>query len=342
MSPAPKILCVAPNPAIDHTLIVERFTPFEVNRAQASFVAAGGKGFNVARALSILGEPALCMGFMGGADGQRLVALAEAEGLPGQWTWLAGESRTCVIVADLHSGQATVVNERGPTATESDWRRLHEDVLRSATGTPWVCFSGSLPAGSPVERFTHLLADLCRQGNQVWVDTSGAALSAALSVPGVNIKVNESEARALLTQAGGAAGVIAEVEAGGDVAALTTALRERTGGAVVVTLGAAGAVMATVSGGMWRAAPPPIKVVSAVGSGDSFLAGVVCALVSSFPPSLALRWGVAAGAANALSAGGGRFALADFEQLSADTSVSEVSELSDRPDRPDAPEARHP
>jgi fructose-1-phosphate kinase PfkB-like protein len=72
--------------------------------------------------------------------------------------------------------------------------------------------------------------------------------------------------------------------------------------------------MATEHGG-WHAQGPDVQVVSTVGSGDAFLGGLASALDSGRDYSEALCEAVAAGTANALSAGGGQFALEDFEQI---------------------------
>jgi len=56
-------------------------------------------------------------------------------------------------------------------------------------------------------------------------------------------------------------------------------------------------------------------VVSTVGSGDSFLGGLLSALDAGKDWPEALRDAVAAGTANALSAGGGKFALQEFQDI---------------------------
>src|SRR5262249_1194163 len=56
--------------------------------------------------------------------------------------------------------------------------------------------------------------------------------------------------------------------------------------------------------GAWKAHPPKTKFVSAVGSGDSFLAAFLTKFESDGEAE-ALRWGVGAGAANAAEYGAG-------------------------------------
>lgn len=294
------ILCVTPNPAIDRTLVIAKLEPGEVHRASRSIVAAGGKGLNVARAMKTLGAEPLCAGFLGGHSGRRLADLAAGEGLPATWTWIEGETRTCVIVVD--DGGATVINETGPAVTADDWRSLHNQVV--TTPADVVCLSGSLPPGSTPEAWAALIAALRSTGKTVWVDTSGPALSQILT-SGASIKVNAAEAGAVLG-----------MRVDSPAEALLAASQIRTAGApsIALTLGSLGAVLATANG-EWCVSAPTLQSVSAVGSGDCFLAGLVAALTAGRPEPEALRWAVAAGAANALSAGGGHFTRLEFETV---------------------------
>ena len=78
-----------------------------------------------------------------------------------------------------------------------------------------------------------------------------------------------------------------------------------------------------VSGeGSWHAAAPAVETASAVASGDSFLAGVVAASTSGRSLPDALRWGVAAGTANALATGGARFSRSQFDDILARVRVN--------------------
>ena len=82
----------------------------------------------------------------------------------------------------------------------------------------------------------------------------------------------------------------------------------------MITLGARGAIMSAYDGG-WYAQAPSVQVVSSVGSGDAFLGGLAIALDNGKDLPDALCDAVAAGTANALSAGGGKFALEEFEEI---------------------------
>jgi 1-phosphofructokinase family hexose kinase len=308
------IFCVTPNPALDHTLTIPRLRPGEVMRAEYARLAAGGKGLNVARAICALGGEPACLGFLGGHTGRLLADLAQRDGLRGEWTWINGETRTCVIVVSAEGGDATVINEQGPPVTGADWARFNADMLQAVTSTASpsgrfsfqqsiICFSGSLPPGSPPESWEHLLRSLQSAGHSVWVDTSGEALRAALHVAGLNVKVNGAEAGAALGR---------EVHDPASAIEAANELRLRGASNVALTLGKHGAVLVNEIGVNYAPAPP-VKVVNTVGSGDSFLAGLATALSQGKSPAEALYWGVAAGTANAASSGGAHFTRDEFQ-----------------------------
>ena len=93
---------------------------------------------------------------------------------------------------------------------------------------------------------------------------------------------------------------------------------------VVLTLGQLGAVLASDLG-VWYACPPDIRAVCPIGSGDAFLGGLVQAWVYKKSEPESLIQAVAAGSANALSVGGGRFTHRDFKAVLAQTSVKKLA-----------------
>lgn len=297
------ILCITPNPAIDRTLVLPELRPGEVVRPEQVIISAGGKGLNVARALQILGGTARCYGPAGGHHGRMLAALAAADGLAAHWTDIAEETRVCTILVDRTSGLSTGIYERGEPLAPEAWARFAADVLRLAGACRLACICGSLPAGVPPQALGELVAALQAAGLPIWVDTSGPALEAALAARPAGVKVNHEEAGALLGRS---------IETPAAAAAAARALVAAGVGQAAITLGRRGAVLASQAG-CWHAAAPAVEAVSAVGSGDAFFAGLLHGLATGAPPEAALCAGVAAGAANARHAGGGRFTREEYE-----------------------------
>jgi 1-phosphofructokinase len=182
-----------------------------------------------------------------------------------------------------------VVNEPGPTVTATEWALLADTVRNLCTSADWLTISGSLPTGVGPTDLQALVTSIAPR-SRVALDTSGAPLRGMLTAPIALLKINRSE----LADATG----LPLTDHGAIVAAART-LCAAGPQAVVITLGAAGA-LAVDSRGAWHISAPHIVARSPVGSGDCMLAGLVAALVDGAPLAEAVAAGVAAGSANAL------------------------------------------
>ena len=99
-----------------------------------------------------------------------------------------------------------------------------------------------------------------------------------------------------------------------DFAAAKQEIASRFATTLVLSLGGNGALCSDGQS-MMQVQPPKGNAVSAVGSGDSMLAGLVAGFSQGMSFEEAMRNGVAAGTANTLMLGAGQFSLADFEEL---------------------------
>lgn len=302
------LLAVGPNPTIDRTLHVAELRMGAVHRATKVELAAGGKGPNVTRVGHILGYPTLATGPLGGHTGRLHAELMTRDGLPADWYWLDGVETRSTSLLNHPSGDATVINEPGPTITPADWDGLARHVTHLAREARAVAFCGSVLPGVPDEALGELARSLVTEQRAVYVDSSGAALAAVLARPdGLCIKVNRAELAAGL-------GLEPDLLSNQRLLEAGQMLLARGAAWVVVTLGSAGAVAITPDGG-WLAAAPEVQVVSTVGSGDSLLAGLAIARLTGREPQAALAFGVACGAANATTSLPGRFERQTVEIL---------------------------
>ena len=273
-------ITLTPNSALDRTLeLAPPLVPGALHRVAKVREAAGGKGVNVARVLQILGADVTVSGFLGGFNGQKFRHLLTKEGLPGVFEEIPGETRECHILLDGRA-QPTEIYERGPTVTPADWHRL----LGRLPGGQLI-ISGSLPLGLPPEVFRELLLEL---PHKPVVDSSGAALQAALEAGVALVKPNRQELADLLPVQG-------------DGTAEAKLLFERYGVPILLSLGAAGA--AYIAGETLQVPAPVVKAVNPVASGDCLLAAFVWARSAGWSLADALRLGVAAGAENAARGG---------------------------------------
>lgn len=294
------IITVTPNPSLDRTLTLgSPLTRGAVQRVDSVTVEPGGKGINVARALALADVAAEAV--LPAADSDPLLSALRAYGVAFTGVPVAESVRTNVAITES-DGTTTKLNERGAVVDADALSALTSCVLAKAQDAAWVVLSGSLPPGIPDDWYAQVVRLLAPLGCRVAVDTSEAplaALAAAFEVAAPDlIKPNAEE---LADIAGVAAADLENAAAQGDVSPVVTAARGLVAqgvGAVLATLGAAGAVLVDGTGA-WLAAPPPIVPRSTVGAGDASLAGYLRAAVAGADAPQRLQMAVAYGSAAA-------------------------------------------
>src|SRR6266550_8175340 len=123
-APAPMILVVSLNPALDVTHHVAGVDWSGVNRPQEVTTAPGGKGLNVARTLCALGAGVQVIGLAGGVTGEAVRARLAAAGVAGTFTPIAGETRRTFAVVDTSSHDTALFNEPGPAVAAGEYQEF--------------------------------------------------------------------------------------------------------------------------------------------------------------------------------------------------------------------------
>lgn len=277
------IVTVTPNPSVDRTLELDRLRHGEVLRATDTHTDAGGKGVNVTRALVANGFPSLAVLPLGGTEGRLLEALLEDAGVPYAAVPIRTTTRSNITLSEP-SGAVTKINAPGGPLEAVELDALVAAIVPKLSGTSWLVCCGSLPQGAPVHFYATLTDRAHAAGVAVAIDASGEPLAAAIEAGPELIKPNLDE---LIELVGRSLSTLDEiVDAAEEV-------RARGVGAVVVSLGARGAVL--VDGDAPTLAVPPALIArSDVGAGDTLLAGFLAA--GGIGPE-ALRAGVAWSAA---------------------------------------------
>ena len=288
-------LVLSPSPALDVSYLVDAVAAGSIHRPHRVLRRAGGKGLNVARAGAVLGRSIRVVAPLGGHVGAMVTELAAAEGLDLDVVPIAAGARSC-ISAIPGDGAPTEFYEPASPLTAAEAQVLTEHFA-SLPPDGWAALAGSLPDAHGLG--TALLARRAA-GDRIAIDSSGAGLAALLDVLNPDLlKINTSEARELLGR-------------DGDAAEVARILQARTAGTVVVTDGAAGAV-AVDAMGAWRAEPDPQPGRFAIGSGDSFFAGLLVALAEGVALPEALLAASSAGSANTRAPGAGVFDRAEYD-----------------------------
>jgi 1-phosphofructokinase/tagatose 6-phosphate kinase len=311
------ILTVTLNAAIDRTVAVPSFRLGRRHRAVESQTVAGGKGINVARALSLLGRPVIATGFVGGPTGSRVLEQLHEESVLTDFSRIAAETRINLAVIDPTSGEQTEINERGPAVSAEEVKRLFDRIGYLAGGAQICVLAGSVPPGAGDDLYARLIDDLSRRGVQVVLDAEGEAMLAGVRAGASMVTPNEAEAEELVGQEFADRGDLAQgllelVRLGAREAAIT-----RPDGCVA-------AVGENNSRRLLEVHTESLESVSTVGSGDAFLAGYVAARYEGRSPEDCLAYGVACGAESTQHFGAGTVDRNQVERLLGEVSVHDL------------------
>jgi ribokinase len=246
----------------------------------------GGKGANQAVAAARFGAATTLLGAVGDDDhGREALAQLRADGVDAD--------AVAVLDAAATGVAAIVVDAQGHNqiAVASGANALVDAALVSARIAPLaydvLLVNHELSDGANGAAVAHAVA---RGGPIVVVNPAPARpLAPALLAARPILTPNREEARALTGEA--------------DSAAAARALAAQTGAAVVVTLGAEGALLVTADGTAQTIAAPRVQAVDTTGAGDVLSGTLAAALAGGAPLAEAVTAAVHAAARSVTVAG---------------------------------------
>ena len=284
----PSIATLTINPAVDISTSVEQIVPVHKLRCASSRYDPGGGGINAARVIRRMGGNVTAIYPVGGATGQLLQRLVDAEGIDSVTFPIGNETRTSFTVLEKGTGDEYRFVLPGPPHSAAEWQQCAHELERLCDRPGFLVMSGSLPPEVPDDFYARVARTAKKWGVKPVLDSSGPALAAGLTEGMFLIKPSLRELRELTGQS-------LDTEE-----SRVTACRDliATGGAEIValSLGDQGALLVTRDMAL-RAPALPIKAVSTVGAGDSFLGAMVWAIASGHGPEEAFRYAMAAGSA---------------------------------------------
>jgi 6-phosphofructokinase 2 len=300
-----KIVTLTLNPCIDKSTSIDGVVPEKKLRCAEPLFEPGGGGLNVARAIKKLGGETIAVYPSGGYSGSFLEQLMLQEGLNSAVIRTKNKTRENFIVFDSANKQEYRFGMPGEELYETEWRQCLS-LIEQQREVEFVVASGSMPPGVPLTIFSEL-AEICKKrGAKLIVDTSGEALVHVAKEPLFLLKPNLVE---LATLAG-----ISEVKPGEAEDVAREVINRGKIEMLLISAGALGAVLVTKDQVM-RMIPPEISVKSAVGAGDSMVAGFILCLSRGNSLRDAFQYAVASGAAAAMTSGSELCRLEDVERL---------------------------
>lgn len=311
-----QILTLTMNPAVDVATRTAKVEPTHKLRCGPAVTHPGGGGVNVARVIRRLAGDVRAIFPAGGATGQLLCRLLEAEQVASECIPAAGETRESFSVHELSSGLDWRFVLPGPTLSPEEWQACLDRVAALAGGAALAVASGSLPPGVPEDFYARLARLLAARGVRLVVDSSGPALAAALQAGVYLIKPSLRELHELT----GAP----LADAAQRLAACRGIIARGQAEVVALSLGAEGAMLVGRDGA-WQAPALAVQVASTIGAGDSFVGGLLHALQRGDGPDAAFRQAMAASAAALLAQGTALCRPEDVARLAPQVAISRLA-----------------
>lgn len=283
-----RALVLALNPSIDVEWRVPCVRWEEKNEVLGERRWPGGKGVNVARWIQHLGGEARLLLPLGGVTGRELAAGLRLEHLAPKIVRLNDATRANVIVTTKGQGQLRF-NPLGPRLSRGEWEAVLRATDRELSRAQLLVLSGSLPRGVPTDAYAQLISRSHRAEVRTLLDCDGPALAKAVAAKPFLVKPNVNE---LARWCGEDLKTSAAVQDAG------TAMARMTGGYVLVSLGAGGALLLNSGAGLVVAVKPPrVRVLNTVGAGDALLAAVAMGIAAGGTVEEWARTAVGAGTA---------------------------------------------
>lgn len=284
----------------DLTVRVDRHpAPGETLLGSGGALTPGGKGANQAVAAARMGADTALLGAVGDdASADPATALLRASGVDLTGVSTVEGPTGLAVVTVSEAGENTIVVVPGANAAVST---AHVDEAAPLISTAALCvLQGELPADTTEHAIR--LADSA--GVRVMLNLApvipvGAELL-ALADP---LVVNEHEARLALEMLGADVEDVASEDPVARALRLATALRKSGPRSVVVTVGAAGAVVAHEGAEPAHLPAPRVEARDTTGAGDAFVGALAAGLVDAEDLETAAARAVRVGAYSVLHHG---------------------------------------
>lgn len=283
------IYTVTFNPALDYILELDKLEIGKIQKSKTELILPGGKGINVSTVLTNLEIDNIALGYKAGFVGAELERLLRNMKVKTDFIDLEeGNSR---INVKISGEEETAINTNGPQISENKILELLEK-LKTLNENDYLVLSGSIPSSIKDDIYEKICSIVKKQNVKIVVDATKNLLVQALKYNPFLIKPNNEELGEIF-------GV--EIHTKEDAYVYGKKLKEMGAQNVLVSMGKSGAALIDEAGQEYFIKSPEGKRVNTVGSGDSMVAGFIAGFLKYNNYNDALRMGVSAGSASALS-----------------------------------------
>lgn len=284
-------ICVTLNPCLDKSLVVPPWQPgsHQVRGSRIDMVV-GGKGVNVARGLTRLGQSARPALFLGGEIGELCERLLhQRDELEPIIAWTSESTREVLTVRTDNTAEQTAFFDPNPEITAEEQKTLLNQLRTAfAMGTSWCALCGSSPCPATDRLYASIIRLARQEGIYTLLDTYGDCLIPALEAQPDVVKLNRKECEAALGE---------PLNSFDAVCGALDWIRGFGVAYAAITFGSQGVVAAWEDNVVaWE--PPAVEEVNPIGSGDAMTAGLIDAFSRDAEPEDAFRWAMACAVCN--------------------------------------------
>ncbi len=283
------IYTVTLNPSLDYNVSVQNLQWGLVNRATEEKIYVGGKGINVSIVLKNLGVDSIALGFVAGFTGMEIQRSLKKYGVKENFiTSVNGLSR---INVKIHEKETTEINGKGPVPSERELQKLFEELSQLEDGDILV-LAGSVPGTMPKTIYEDMIRYVSQKDLKIVVDATGDLLKNVLPYQPFLVKPNIHELGELFN---------ITIKNEEEVILYAKKLHDMGAKNVLVSMGKQGAILVSEDHQVYQSSAPEGEAKNPVGAGDSMVAGFLAGYLQSEDYGEALKLGICAGSATALS-----------------------------------------
>ncbi|MBN1523764.1 MAG: tagatose-6-phosphate kinase [Spirochaetales bacterium] len=289
-------LTVCLNPTLQKTLIVEKLVSDAINRSRQFYFDISGKGINVSRVLTQLGEKVIHCTHLGGCFTDFFLIQAERERIPVEYVSSDSEIRFAMTVIDSTNHTATELLEEGIPVSRTTEDKIRNLFLTLIGRSHTVILSGTTAPGYSASIFAWMTEQAKEQNKTVICDFRGADLHTALHFAPDVIKPNLFEfIHTFLPEYRER-----ESEASEAVREMMAELFRSFSSKIIITDGS-GPIRYIDENGYAEMMPQQLTPANTIGCGDAFTAGFASAYHRNSDFLKAIRKGEECARLNALS-----------------------------------------
>ena len=307
-----KIITLTLSPAFDLHCKCDGLALYEENLAHVTSLDAGGKGINIARALTANSTPCIALTVLGEDNCDAFEKQLCREEISYKAIRRPGRVRENVTIHTQGKAE-TRISFSGFSADESVLEEFETEILSyvGENGSFYLTLTGRVPDGIPMAAVHAFLLRMKPRGAAIIIDSKSFTKDDILTVRPWLIKPNEDEITLYAD---------APIHTSEDAARTICDLHRQGIEHVLLTQGEKGALLAT-SEGVLKASVPQIRVLSTVGAGDSSIAGFLSAHQKGLPLADCLSTALAFGSAACLRDGTAPPLPEDIENIKKEINV---------------------